>query len=150
MDRRQILVKLKKIIQPSQLYAIHREGMPNRETGEKGDLIVRVNLHLPGRITVAQREQLNTILQRASLKTPKLRDNHYETEFHTYDGSWCAKGDATDPEVKREDPKRNKNPFGPFSGFSSHTTVNGVPCDASEIPGMGQFANMGQQQCPQQ
>jgi len=159
MDRRQIAVKLKKVIQPTQLYCIHREGMPIKDTTEKGDLIVKISLHLPGRLSVAQRDQLQTILHRASLKDPKLRDNHYETEFHLYDGKWCSINDADDPDskIREEKARKKKNPFGgAFPGFSSHTTVNGVPCDASDIPGMEGFANMGvpgfggNQSCPQQ
>lgn len=153
MDRRQILVKFNRIIQPTQIYSIHREGMPNKESSEKGDLIVKIDLHLPGRLNETQRDQLRTLLHRASLKPPKLKTDYYETEFHPYDGKFALKCDADDPDIKREDPKKKKNPFGPFPGFSTHTTVNGVPCDSTEIPGMENFANMngqGGQQCPSQ
>ena len=44
--------------QPGAVHAVHGRGMPSLETGRRGDLLVRVDVRVPTRLTAAQRTEL--------------------------------------------------------------------------------------------
>ncbi|CAO3594269.1 unnamed protein product [Absidia cylindrospora] len=58
LDQTQIPLKSNTTIQPGQRIRMNRKGMPNAETGRKGDLLVTYNVILPNDITDDQKQQI--------------------------------------------------------------------------------------------
>lgn len=113
----QIIVKLKKIIQPNQLFYIHQEGMPIKDTSDKGDLIVKINIQFPGRLTEEEREKLAILLKR-KVVLPKIKENHYETELKPYHGKIDIMPQQTKP------PNGETNTF--YVNGMSPEAINGI------------------------
>jgi DnaJ homolog subfamily A member 2 len=64
LDDRQLLVRVKpgeRVIKPGDLFEIKKEGMPVKDSLEKGNLYVKFNVIFPDKISHAQAKQLKSI-----------------------------------------------------------------------------------------
>lgn len=87
LDGHQIVIKHREIIQPNQLYCINREGMPIRNSVEKGDLIVEFSVRFPTNLNDKIKHQIEQLLGKKSNTPIKIGDNHYETQLQIYHGN---------------------------------------------------------------
>ena len=62
IDGRDLHVRLDEIVHPGFSRRIDGEGLPNRSTGKRGDLIVRCDTEFPKYLTAEQRRELRRVL----------------------------------------------------------------------------------------
>ena len=118
LDGHQIVVKLKTTIQQDQLYCIHQEGMPVKNSVEKGDLVIKFVINFPTDLNDKAKQALIQALGRSSRSKAKVKDNHYETELHLFHGRIeNCRQDGDEPTSKDGDSDdSDANPFIGASG----------------------------------
>jgi DnaJ-class molecular chaperone len=63
IDKRILEIRIDQIIEPESHYITKNEGMPNKKSGKRGNLIIIFSIKFPKEISNQQREKLKEILK---------------------------------------------------------------------------------------
>jgi len=107
LDGHQIVVKLNMVIDPEGTYRINQEGMPIRNSVEKGDLFVKLSVKFPTNLDAKAKMQIARLLSQKGA-THKIKENHYQTELQRYEGT-LEPLEGPDERDEDQDPRKFKH-----------------------------------------